>query len=168
MSNLPMEVNHSISWLNNNSIVINNISSLSFQFLNNLCMTPITKDGYTGYIKATSKKFSDKLKKKEDLYMIDYELFKTEMDDIIKNKNDSSISYYSSRYLVLLNTYTRTYKNISKMYDLYLIKKEKAERENNYALFIAINKLSQYIYRINVVCKRIINKLKMLLNNTNL
>ena len=44
------------------------------------------------------------------------------------------------------------------------IKKEEAKRNDNDALYIAINKISPSIYRANVICKKIISKLKILLN----
>ena len=164
MSNLPIEINHSISFLNMTIHSLMNIHNLTYQYLNSLLAIPPMKDGYSGNMKAFSNKYNKKLEDALEITINDYNIFKTEIDDIIRYKNTESVIYSSSRFLLVYDTYIKLEKKTKKMYDLCEVKKEEAKRNDNYALYIAINKISPSIYRANVICKKIISKLKILLN----
>lgn len=164
MTNLSIEITHSLSFLTNTIHDLKKLYTSTQSIISELNSMDLDKDGNPGQIR---KKSADHRKDSDEIIefiLDDYKLFQKNMNNINKDKHNENVIYSLRRYRELCATYKDTKKDFDKFYNKIEIIKDKCVQDKDYVRFIALNKVSIPVYKINQILDSIISCLEILTN----
>lgn len=162
MSNLPLKITHSLSFLNSTVGDISRIYQSSLSMMNELTDMDLDRDGAPGKMRKKTKDYRDEIDDNIQRMNEDLLIFFTDFNVILQHKHDETVIYTLGQYKKILDKYDDLLKEMIKFSKGLELVKDKCVSEQNYVRYIALNKISTPIFQLIQTQQRILQKLEFL------
>lgn len=163
MAHLPVEITHSLAFLNTFIHSANDIYKDALEAFSKIDKMKIDDEHYGRELRDIAKVARDHADKAIERELDSYQIFNKEITDIISKKNNEEVIYIMSKYSITIEIYEKLHKNIKNTIDKYENKKNVCTNDKDFIRVIAYNKVLIPLYKIYDIMDHIISRLSTLI-----
>ena len=162
MSNLPLKITHSLSFLNSMVGDISRIYQSSLSTMNEILNMDLNRDGAPGKMRKKTRDYREEIDDKIERMNEDLLVFYTDFSIILQNKHSETVIYTLAQYKKILDKFDDLLKEMIKFSKGLEVEKDKCVSTQDYVRYIALNKISDPTFQLIQTQQRILQKLEIL------
>lgn len=166
MAQIPVELTHSLRFLNEFDKMTSDIISMVKTTDLKLKGVSKTDDKYGNKMRDIAKNAREDIDDEIEKIKTDYQLFNTEMTDLISKRNTEAVIYSLHSFETLYDKLTDKTEELDLLTKKLELEKDVNAIDKDFIRAIAYNKLNVPIFRAYTLTEHIIGRLKTLLGKT--